>query len=134
MQNHCKDLRHGYDHMLRHLRAALAIRDSKPEAFRRCYGPEFIAQKVRDWSAAVGAKTAYIEPGSSWENGYGESFNARFRDELRNGDIVYSLKKAQILIETWRIPSNTVRPHSALGEPPPAPESIVPMDQRPTMH
>ena len=47
-------------------------------------GPEFIAQKVWNWIAAVGAKTAYIEPGSPWEKGYCESFNARFCDELLN--------------------------------------------------
>jgi transposase InsO family protein len=46
---------------------------------------------VRDWIAAVGAKTAYIEPGSPWENGYCESFNGRFRDERLNGEIFYSL-------------------------------------------
>ncbi len=49
----------------------------------------------------VGAKTAFIEPGSPWENGYGESFNARFRDELLNAEVFYSLREAQILIETW---------------------------------
>ena len=81
MQNHCRDLRHGYDQLLRYLRAAQVIIASKPASFRRCYGPEFIAKKVRDWIDAVGAKTAYIEPGSPWENGYCESFNARFRDE-----------------------------------------------------
>ena len=42
---------------------------------------------VRDWIAAVGAKTAYIEPGSPWENGYCESFNGRMRDELLNGEV-----------------------------------------------
>ena len=89
---------------------------------------------MRDWIAAVGTKTAYIEPGSPWENGYCESFNARFRDELLNGELFYSLKEAQILIEEWRIHYNTVRPHSSLGYRPPAPGSIVRMDQRPTMH
>ena len=54
---------------------------------------------MRDWVAAVGAKTAYIELGSLLENGYCESVNARFRDELLNGEIFYSLKEAQILIE-----------------------------------
>lgn len=49
--------------------------------------------------AAVGAQTAFIEPGSSWENGYIESFNARFRDELLNGEVFYSLKEAQVVIE-----------------------------------
>ena len=89
---------------------------------------------TRDWIAAVGAKTAYIEPGSPWENGYCESFNARFRDELLNGEIFYTLKEAQVVIEDWRRHYNTVRPHSALGWKPPAPETIVPMDQRPIMH
>ena len=112
----------------------LFILRGPPEYIRSDNGPEFIAQKVRDWIAAVGAKTAYIEPGSPWENGYRESFNARFRDELLNGKMFYSLREAQILIEQWRVHYNTVRPHSALGYLPPAPESIVPMDQRPTMH
>ena len=47
-----------------------------------CYGPEFVAKAVQQWIAAVGAKTAHITPGSPWENGYIESFNARLRDEL----------------------------------------------------
>ena len=87
-----------------------------------------------NWIKAVGAKTAYIEPGSPWENGYCESFNARFRDECLNGEIFYTLKEAQIIIEQWRRHYNTVRPHSALGYRPPAPETIVQMDQRPAMH
>ena len=77
---------------------------------------------------------AYIEPGSPWENGYCESFNARFRDEFLNGEIFYSLREAQILIEEWRKHYNTKRPHSALGYRPPAPETIVQMDPRPVMH
>ena len=72
--------------------------------------------------------------GSPWENGYCESFNARFRDEFLNGEVFYSLREAQILIEQWRKHYNTKRPHSALGYRPPAPETVVPMDQRPIMH
>jgi putative transposase len=86
-----------------------------PSFIRSDNGPEFVAQAVRDWIEAVGAKTAYIEPGSPWENGYCESFNARFRDEFLNGEIFYSLREAQILIEEWRKHYNTKRPHSALG-------------------
>ncbi|MEP2705525.1 MAG: integrase core domain-containing protein, partial [Hyphomicrobiales bacterium] len=93
-------------------------------------GPEFVAQAVRDWIKAVGAKTAYIEPGSPWENGYCESFNARLRDELLNGEIFTSLREVQVIIESWRKHYNTKRPHSALGYRKPAPEAIVPMDQR----
>ncbi|MDP6953312.1 MAG: IS3 family transposase [Alphaproteobacteria bacterium] len=106
-----------------------------PPAFIRSdNGPEFVAEAVREWIAAVGAKTAYIKPGSPWENGYCESFNARFRDELLNGEVFYTLKEAQIIIEQWRKHYNTKRPHSALGYRPLAPEVIVPMDQRPVMH
>ncbi|PRZ41116.1 integrase-like protein [Tritonibacter scottomollicae] len=61
-------------------------------------------------------------------------FNARFRDELLNGEVFTTLREAQILIERWRRHYNTVRPHSALGYRPPAPKSIVLIDQRPTMH
>ena len=61
-----------------------------PAYIRSDNGPEFVAQAVRGWIKAVGSKTAFIEPGSPWENGYCESFNARFRDELLNGEIFYS--------------------------------------------
>jgi len=112
----------------------LFILRGAPEFIRSDNGAEFIARKVRDWIGTVGAKTAYIEPGSPWENGYCESFNSRFRDELLTGEVFYTLREAQILIEKWRRHYNTVRPHSSLGYRPPAPESLVPIDQRPTMH
>ncbi len=112
----------------------LFILRGPPVYIRSDNGPEFVAEKVRKWITTVGAKTAFIEPGSPWENGYCESFNSRFRDELLNGEIFYTLKGAQIIIEKWRVHYNTVRPHSSLGYKPPAPQSIVPIDQRPTMH
>ena len=68
---------------------------------------------MREWVKSLGVKTAYIEPGSPWENGYNESFNGKLRDELLNGEIFYSLKEAQILIEQWRRHYNEVRPHSS---------------------
>jgi putative transposase len=105
-----------------------------PDYIRSDNGPEFVAEAVQKWITAVGAKTAYIEPGSPWENGYIESFNARFRDELLNGEIFYSLKEAQIIIEQWRKHYNTKRPHSALGYRPPAPETIIPLQEKPIVN
>jgi len=96
-----------------------------PGHVRSDNGPEFIAKAVRNWINAVGAKTAYIEPGSPWENGYCESFNSKLRDELLNGEIFYTLKEAQIVIESWRHHYNTIRPHSSLGYKPPAPETVL---------
>lgn len=92
-----------------------------PGHVRSDNGPEFVAQAVQDWIRAVGAKTAYIAPGSPWENGHVESFNARLRDELLNGEIFYSLREAEIVIESWRRHYNTVRPHASLGYRPTRP-------------
>ena len=96
-----------------------------PAHVRSDNGPEFVAEAVQKWIRAVGARTAYITPGSPWENGYVESFNARLRDELLNGEIFCSLREAQIIIEQWRRHYNQERPHSSLGYTPPAPEAIV---------
>jgi transposase InsO family protein len=71
-----------------------------PERLRSDNGPEFAAKAVQDWIAAVGAKAAYIAPGSAWENGFIESFNARLRDELMDGEIFYSLAEARIVVES----------------------------------
>jgi transposase InsO family protein len=59
---------------------------------------------LRDWLAALGAKTAYIMPGSRWENGYCESFNSKLRDELLNGEIFYTPNEAKI-VTVRRIPA-----------------------------
>jgi len=105
--------------------STLFITEGVPEYIRSDNGSEFTAKTTREWIASVRVKTAYIEPGSPWENGYNESFNGKLRDELLNGEIFYTLKEAQILIEQWRRHYNEVRPHSALGYKPPAPQAIV---------
>ena len=106
--------------------ADVMVERGVPSYIRSDNGPEMTARAVRDWLAAVGAKTLFIEPGSPWENGYNESFNGKLRDELLNGEIFYTLKEAQVLIERWRRYYNHVRPHSSLGYRPPAPEAILP--------
>ena len=80
---------------------------------------------MRHWLAALNVETLFIEPGSPWENGYVESFNGQLRDELLDREIFYTLTEAKILIERWRRPYNTVRPHSALEYRPPAPEACL---------
>jgi transposase InsO family protein len=97
-----------------------------PGHIRSDNGPEFVATAVQEWIGAVGAKTAYITPGSPWENGFIESFNARLRDELLDGEVFYTLREAQIVIESWRRHYNTIRPHTSIGYRAPAPEVFVP--------
>ena len=65
-----------------------------PRHIRSDDGPEFIAKAVRDWIAAVGSVTAYIESGSPWRNGYCKSFDAKLQDELLDGEVFYTLKEA----------------------------------------
>lgn len=105
--------------------STLFITEGVPDYIRSDNGSEFTAKVLRDWIESIGVKTAYIEPGSPWENGYNESFNGKLRDELLNREIFYSLKEAQVLIELWRRHYNEVRPHSSLGYRPPAPRVIV---------
>lgn len=105
--------------------AELFVHRGTPKYIRSDNGAEFTAKALRKWLAKVDVNTAYIEPGSPWENGYIESFNARLRDEFLNGEIFDTLLEAQVLLERWRIHYNTVRPHSALNGRPPAPETIL---------
>ena len=93
-----------------------------PEHLRSDNGPEMVARSLRAWLERLGTKPLYIEPGSPWENGYCESFNGKLRDELLNGELFYTLREAQVLLEQWRNHYNRSRPHSALGYRPPAPE------------
>ena len=106
--------------------AAVMTTHGIPEYLRSDNGPEFIAKELRKWLQGVGATPLYIEPGSPWENGYCESFNGKLRDECLNGEIFYSLREAQVVIEQWRTEYNTRRPHSALGYRPPAPQTWRP--------
>jgi putative transposase len=86
-----------------------------PAFIRSDNGPEFIAQALRDWcEASTTTSTAYIEPGSPWENGFAESFNSRFRDEFLNTELFTTAPEAQILADRWRWEYNSLRPHSAL--------------------
>ena len=101
----------------------LFVERGAPDYIRSDNGAEFTAEAVREWLGKLGVGTAYIEPGSPWENGYIESFNGKLRDELLNGEIFDTLLEAKVLIERWRLDYNHVRPHSSLNYRPPAPEA-----------
>lgn len=97
-----------------------------PEFIRSDNGPEMTSKIVRHWLEKIGSQTLFITPGSPWENGYCESFNGKLRNECLNGELFYTVKEAQVVIESWRKHYNTKRPHSSLGYKPPAPEAIQP--------
>ena len=97
-----------------------------PAAVRTDNGPEFTSRAFIAWTQEHHIRHILIEPGRPMQNGYIESFNARLRDELLDGEIFYTLKEARIIVESWRRHYNTVRPHGALGYKPPAPEVFIP--------
>jgi transposase InsO family protein len=102
--------------------ADLFVERGPPDHIRSDNGGEFTAKVVRVWLARIGVRTLFIERGSPWENGYNESFSGKLRDELLDREVFYALKEAEVLIAQWRCHYTTVRPHSALGYRPPAPE------------
>ena len=105
----------------------LFITRGTPRFIRSDNGPEFVAELLRTWLFNLGVTTAFIEPGSPWENGYIESFNGKFRDELLNREIFDTVLEAKVVTEEWRKKYTTVRPHSSLGYRPPAPEAFYPV-------
>jgi transposase InsO family protein len=105
----------------------LFLTKGMPDYIRSDNGSEFTAHSLREWLKGLNVKTAYIEPGSPWENGYNERFNGSLRDECLNREHFYTLKEAQHLIEIWRKEYNHIRPHSSLNYRPPAPETSFSM-------
>jgi len=101
------------------------LQKGMPEYLRSDNGSEFIAKRVSEFLERLGTKATYITPGSPWENGYVESFNARMRAEFLNRELFYTLKEAQVLTEQWRRFYNEIRPHSSLGYKPPAPQTVL---------
>ena len=97
----------------------LFLKRGLPKYIRSDNGPEFVSKKLVSYLEELRIKPLFISPGSPWENGYIESFNGKMRYEFLNGEIFYSLKEAQILIESWRREYNRVRPHSSLNGKPP---------------
>ena len=101
----------------------IAAERGAPEHLRMDNGPELVAWALRDWCRITGARTAYIEPGSPWENPFAESFNGRLRDECLNIEEFANPLEARVVLKDWQTQYNTYRPHQSLGglTPPPTP-------------
>ncbi|ASP22523.1 integrase core domain protein [Antarctobacter heliothermus] len=122
MQNHCRDLRPGYDHLLRYLGAAQAIIASTSTTFRRCYGTEFTHRAILRWADQSAIPWHYIDPGKPQQNAFIGAFNGNLRDEHLNEEIFDTLDGARRELALWRYDDNTVRPHSSLGNQTPKQE------------
>jgi putative transposase len=93
----------------------VGLKRGYPEFLRSDNGSEFIAEIIKEFLAENNVKAAYIEPGSPWQNGKGESFNGKFRDECLRMEIFGNWREAVVVAEQWRKFYNSERPHSSLG-------------------
>jgi putative transposase len=96
------------------LDSLVAARGRGPGHVRCENGPELTANALRDWCRFSKTGSAYIEPGSPWQNPYVESFGSRIRDELLAVEQFSCLAEAKVMVEDWRADDNEHRPHSAL--------------------
>lgn len=104
------------------LEELLVTTGRKPEWLRSDNGPEFVAAKVQQWLATAGVDSAYITPGSPWENGHVESFHASLRPELLDRELFFTMKEVAVRLEDWRHLYNHIRPHGSLSNKPPVPQ------------
>lgn len=107
------------------LEELLVTTGRKPEWLRSDNGPEFVASQVQGWLKGAGVGSAYITPGSPWENGHVESFHASLRAEFLNRELFFSMKEVSVMLEDWRHHYNHERPHGSLSNKPPVPKSTI---------
>jgi len=103
----------------RELDAAIAHR-GRPRTIVSDNGTEFTSMAILRWSQETQIEWHYIAPGKPTQNAFIESFNGRLRDELLNETLFTSLHHAREALADWKDDYNTVRPHSAIGNVPPA--------------
>jgi putative transposase len=83
-------------------------------------GSEFTANHFDAWAYFHGIHVDFIRPGKPVDNAHIESFNGRLRDECLNSNWFESVDDARAALQDWRRDYNEVRPHSSLGDVPPA--------------
>jgi len=100
--------------------AAILKNRPAPAFLRSDNGSQFTAQAVQNWLEQNQVGPVFIPPGQPWKNGFIESFHDKFRDECLRREWFQSLLEAQVVIESWRLHYNTLRPHSSLDYQTPA--------------
>lgn len=103
-------------------------------AIRVDNGPEYVSSTLMNWAERQGITLTYIQPGKPQQNAYVERYNRTVRHEWLDLYIFETIEEVQEIATEWLWTYNTKLPHSALRYRPPAPETIVQMDQTPIMH
>ena len=120
VQNHCRDLRHGYDHLLRYTKTTQVLKASNLASFRRCYGTEYINGKLMAWAEKRNIRLEYIQPGKPQQNAYIEPYNRTVRGEWLGQYIFETIEEAQDQATEWLWTYNNERPNMGIGGMTPA--------------
>ena len=99
---------------------AVIVSRGRPVTIVSDNGTELTSMAILRWSQETSVDWHYIAPGKPTQNAFAESFNGRLRDELLNETLFTSLAHAREALNAWKHDYNTVRPHSGLGNLPPA--------------
>jgi putative transposase len=99
---------------------AVIARRGKPRTIVSDNGTEFTSMAILKWCQERHINWHYIAPGKPTQNAFIESFNGRLRDELLNETLFTSPQHAREMLSAWAVDYNTIRPHSGLGNIPPA--------------
>src|SRR5262249_34275945 len=103
----------------RELDAIIAVR-GRPLSCVSDNGTELTSMAILTWSQEHRVEWHYIAPGKPQQNAFAESFIGRLRDECLNETLFTSLAHARAALADWRHDYNTIRPHSGIGNVPPA--------------
>ena len=100
-----------------------------PDFIRSDNGPAFASKAVKKRLEASGVKKLLVALGSLWENGYVESFNSKFRDELPDRELFLHIDELRYLADRRRMDYNHYRPHSSLDYMAPAAFAAICLEQ-----
>jgi putative transposase len=103
-----------------------------PTFLRSDNGPEFISRSLAVFLGQSGSGSHFIRPGSPWQNAFVESFHSTLRRDLLEVEVFHNLADAQVKLAIYRRYYNEERPHSSLGNRPPAVAAQVLESGRPT--
>jgi len=103
----------------RELNYVIAMR-GRPQTIVSDNGTELTSMAILRWCQETGIEWHYIAPGKPTQNAFIESFNGRLRDELLNETLFVSLPHVRAVLAEWKEDYNRVRPHSSIGNLPPA--------------
>lgn len=91
-----------------------------PQVINVDNGTEFTSRSLDHWAYWNKVRLDFSRPGKPTDNAFIESFNSSFTSKCLSQHYFINLDDANRALERWRDDYNNTRPHSSLGNVPPA--------------